>query len=74
MQKLPKLGCLVALNKLDDTPLWRVVEHVGKFGVGIIDATIEHNAPNQKVQYMDSCYFTYPTLKQFQHFTHKEPK
>jgi len=74
MNNLPPIGCLVAVNKLTETPLWRVVEHVGKFGVGIIDATIEDKYPYplQKVQYMDCCYFTYPTVSQFKHFTFKE--
>ena len=35
------VGDLVVVNDLDDATLWRIVDTQGKFGIGLIDATIE---------------------------------
>jgi len=64
MKTLPKVGEIVVVNDLSDATMWRVVELQGKFGVGLIDSGIENCVPEQKVQWMDKSYLSYPTKKQ----------
>jgi hypothetical protein len=60
MKTLPKVGELVVVNKLPDATLYRVVDTDGKFGVGLIDSTIEKQVPNQAVQWIDVGVVYYP--------------
>ena len=60
MKKLPKVGEIVVVNDLPDATLYRVVETDGKFGVGLIDSTIEKQVPNQAVQWIDVGVVKYP--------------
>ena len=60
MKTLPKVGELVVVNDLPDATLYRVVETDGKFGVGLIDSTIEDKVPNQAVQWIDVGVIKYP--------------
>ena len=53
MKTLPAIGSLVVVNDMPDATLYRVVETDGKFGVGLIDSTIEKQVPNQAVQWID---------------------
>lgn len=62
--KQVKLGELVVVNSLVDTPLYRVVDTDGKFGVGLIDSTIEDKVKNQSVQWIDICCLQKPTKAQ----------
>jgi hypothetical protein len=59
-----EIGALVVVNSLPDATLYRVVDRQGVFGVGLIDATIEHKVPNQSVQWSDICTLRRPTQKQ----------
>ena len=60
MQTLPTIGSLVVVNDLPDATLYRVVETDGKFGVGLIDSTIEKQVPNQATQWIDVGVVKYP--------------
>jgi hypothetical protein len=60
MKKLPSVGELVVVNNLPDATLYRVVETNGKFGVGLIDSTIEKQVPNQATQWIDVGVVKYP--------------
>ena len=53
MKTLPKCGELVVVNNQPDATLYRVVATDGKFGVGLIDSTIEKQVPNQATQWID---------------------
>jgi hypothetical protein len=53
MKTLPIVGNLVVVNNLPDATLYRVVKTDGKFGVGLIDSTIEKQVPNQAIQWID---------------------
>ena len=59
-----KVGQLVVVNNLPDATLYRVVDTDGKFGVGLIDSTIEKTRPNQTVQWIDICCLEKPTKQQ----------
>lgn len=60
MKTLPKCGELVVVNDLPDATLYRVVATDGKFGVGLIDSTIEKQFPNQATQWIDVSLVKYP--------------
>jgi len=60
MKNLPKIGELVVVNDLPDATLYRVVDTDGKFGVGLIDSTIEKKVPNQATQWIDVGVVKYP--------------
>ena len=62
------VGDLVVVNNLDDATLWRIVETQGKFGIGLIDATIEKQIPNQQVQWIDVTTLKKPNAKQLLNF------
>ena len=64
MKNLPKIGELVVVNDTPDAILWRVVETDGKFGVGLIDTTIEEIVVKQPTQWMDVGMVKYPNKKQ----------
>ena len=64
MKNLPAVGTLVVVNNLPDATYYRVVETDGKFGVGLIDSTIEKQVPNQTVQWIDVGAVKYPTTSQ----------
>lgn len=64
MKTLPVIGSLVVVNDLPDAIFFRVVETNGKFGVGLIDATIEKRIPKQVVQWIDISCIKYPTKVQ----------
>ena len=67
MKTLPSVGELVVVNNLSDAVFYRVVTTDGKFGVGLIDSTIEKQVINQPVQWLDVCYLKYPTKKQLRY-------
>lgn len=56
MKNLPAIGSLVVVNNLPDATRYRVVKTDGKFGVGLIDSTIEQQVPNQAIQWIDVSY------------------
>lgn len=58
------IGDLVVVNNSDDAVLWRIVDTQGKFGIGLIDATIEKTVPNQQVQWIDIGAIKKPNNKQ----------
>lgn len=60
MKTLPKVGELVVVNDLPDATLYRVVKTDGKFGVGLIDSTIEKQVPMQVIQWIDVGVVKYP--------------
>lgn len=60
MKTLPKCGELVVVNNQSDATLYRVVATDGKFGVGLIDSTIEKQVPNQATQWIDASLVKYP--------------
>lgn len=62
------VGDLVVVNDLDDATLWRIVDTQGKFGIGLIDATIEKKIPNQQIQWLDISALKKPTKKQLLNF------
>lgn len=62
------VGDLVVVNDLDDATLWRIVDTQGKFGIGLIDATIEKQIPNQQVQWIDVSALKKPNTKQLLNF------
>lgn len=62
------VGDLVVVNDLDDATLWRIVDTQGKFGIGLIDATIEKQIPNQQVQWIDISALKKPNAKQLLNF------
>ena len=62
------VGDLVVVNDLDDATLWRIVDTQGKFGIGLIDATIEKKIPNQQVQWIDVSALKKPNEKQLLNF------
>lgn len=64
MKTLPVIGSIVVVNNLPDATFYRVVETDGKFGVGLIDSTIENQVPNQAVQWIDVGAVKYPTTSQ----------
>ena len=64
MKHLPAVGTLVVVNNLPDATYYRVVETDGKFGVGLIDSTIEKQIPNQAVQWIDVELIKLPTTSQ----------
>jgi len=64
MKTLPVVGSIVVVNDLPDATFYRVVETDGKFGVGLIDTTIEKTVPNQAVQWIDVGVVKYPTTSQ----------
>jgi hypothetical protein len=64
MKHLPVVGSIVVVNDLPDATFYRVVETDGKFGVGLIDSTIEKQYPNQKVQWIDRGAVKFPTTAQ----------
>jgi len=64
MKHLPAVGTLVVVNNLPDATYYRVVETDGKFGVGLIDSTIEKQIPNQAVQWIDVGVIKLPTTSQ----------
>ncbi len=64
MKHLPAVGTLVVVNNLPDATYYRVVETDGKFGVGLIDSTIEKQIPNQAVQWIDVGAIKLPTTSQ----------
>ena len=64
MKHLPAVGTLVVVNNLSDATYYRVVETDGKFGVGLIDSTIEKQIPNQAVQWIDVGLIKLPTTSQ----------
>jgi hypothetical protein len=64
MKRLPVVGSIVVVNDLPDATYYRVVETDGKFGVGLIDTTIEKTVPNQTVQWIDVGLIKFPTTSQ----------
>ena len=64
MKTLPAIGSIVVVNALPDATFYRVVETDGKFGVGLIDTTIEKQVPNQAVQWIDVGAVKFPTTAQ----------
>ena len=60
MKHLPVVGSLVVVNNLPDATFYKVVETDGKFGVGLIDSTIEKTVPNQATQWIDVGVVKYP--------------
>jgi hypothetical protein len=64
MKTLPVVGAIVVVNNLPDATFYRVVKTDGKFGVGLIDSTIEKQVPNQVVQWIDVGAVKYPTTAQ----------
>lgn len=74
MKKLPEIGSVVVANVTQDAVFWRVVDHIGKVGVYVIDVSIEDKVPNQAVQYLDVDQVLYPSIKQFKHFTFRKIK
>ena len=64
MKHLPAVGTLVVVNNLPNATYYRVVETDGKFGVGLIDSTIEKQIPNQAVQWIDVGVIKLPTTSQ----------
>ncbi len=60
MKTLPVIGSLVVVNDLPNATLYRVVAIDGKFGVGLIDSTIEKQVPNQATQWIDVSLVKYP--------------
>ena len=62
--KQVNLGELVVVNNLPDATLYRVVGLEGKFGVGLIDSTIEKKVPNQSTQWIDISCLRKPTKQQ----------
>lgn len=64
MKTLPVIGSIVVVNDLPDATFYRVVETDGKFGVGLIDSTIEKQVPNQAVQWIDVGAVKYPKTSQ----------
>jgi hypothetical protein len=64
MKTLPVVGSIVVVNNLPNATFYRVVETDGKFGVGLIDSTIEKQVPNQAVQWIDVGAVKYPTTAQ----------
>lgn len=74
MKKLPEIGSVVVANVTQDAVFWRVVDHIGKVGVGVIDVSIEDKVTNQSMQYLDRDQIYYPSIKQFKHFTFRKIK
>ena len=64
MKHLPVVGSLVVVNNLPDATFYKVVETDGKFGVGLIDSTIEKQVPNQAIQWIDVGLVKFPTTAQ----------
>ena len=64
MKHLPVVGSLVVVNNLPDATFYKVVETDGKFGVGLIDSTIEKQVPNQSIQWIDVGSEKKPTTAQ----------
>lgn len=60
------VGQIVVVNNLPDATLYRVVDTDGKFGVGLIDSTIEKTVPNQRVQWIDISCLEKPTKIQLE--------
>lgn len=60
MKALPVVGSLVVVNDLPDATYYRVVGNDGKFGVALIDSTIEKQVLNQAVQWIDVGLVKYP--------------
>ena len=64
MKHLPVVSSIVVVNNLPDATFYKVVETDGKFGVGLIDSTIEKQVPNQAIQWIDVGSVKFPTKAQ----------
>jgi hypothetical protein len=69
MKRLPAVSDLVVMNHEQDATMFRVKERGGNGRlVGIIDATIEDQHPNQRIQYVDISLCHAPTVGQLAAF------
>jgi hypothetical protein len=69
MKKQPRIYDIVVQSHRPDATLWRVVEHFESYEVGIIDAEIEDEHPNQRVQYIGIEGLMQPTREQMSRLT-----
>ena len=61
-----KVGQLVVVNNLPDATLYRVVEKVGKFGVGVVDDEMTSKGYSVATQYCDISILQKPTQRQLE--------
>ncbi len=66
MKNLPKIGELVVVNDLPDATLYKVVEVIGKFGVGLVDSEMEKKGYSLAVNYIDVNCLQKPTRQQLE--------
>lgn len=58
-----RIGNLAVSHHGLDSPVWRVKE-VSRTRVGVVDACIEHQRPNQQIQWVDRSILLEPTNAQ----------
>ena len=64
MKSLPNIGDLVVVNNFPDATLYRVVEIVGKFGLGVVDDAMQRKGFSVATQYCDVSIVQKPTKNQ----------
>lgn len=60
-----EINSLVVFNHTEGATMFRVKEISG-FNIGVIDATIEDEFPNQKIQYIDMSCAKTPNRRQLE--------
>ena len=69
MRKLPEINQLVVTNNEPGAVMWRVKTiNSNARAVGVIDATIEDNHPNQRIQWIHLSMISAPSIGQLADF------